>query len=189
MELRGSPTVETLALLVAVYAAQQMLGILGAAGLLALDAGVTARPWTLVTSVYAHAGLRHLLGNAAALALFGPLVARRTTRARFHAFFLSTGAAAGIAEVSVGAVIGAAPSVLGASGAILGLAGYLLSGNVVSAWLLDRLALPPRVQILVFLAVAGLLTLATATPRTALVGHATGLVVGLLAGRVGLLEA
>jgi membrane associated rhomboid family serine protease len=80
-------------------------------------------------------------------------------------------------------------AVVGASGAIFGLLGYLLTGNTVAAGLLDWLDLTGRAQLLLFLAVAVLVTLATASPRAALVGHAAGLVCGLVAGRVRLLDA
>lgn len=188
MDVRGSPTIETLALLGVVYLGQQVLLWIGLTGSLALDASVAVRPWALVTSVYAHAGPRHLLVNAVALAVVGPLFARHTTRTRFHAYFLSTGVLAGLAEVFLGGLVGPSPSVVGASGAIFAMLGYLLSGNVVSAWLLDRLSLPLRVQLALFFTVAVLITLATATPRSALLGHAAGLTIGLVAGRLRLVS-
>lgn len=190
MNRRGSPVAETLVLVGSVYLFQQLLWIagIGAVGMVALDASVGAQPWTVVTSVYAHAGLEHLLANAVGIVLFGALVARRTTRRRFHAFFLGTGALAGLAEVWISGLLGPSPAVLGASGAVFGLIGYLLAGNTASAWLLDRIGLAPRVQIAAGLLVAGALTLATASPGSALFGHATGLFVGLIAGRLELLD-
>lgn len=191
MNPRTSPVVETLGLVGAVFVLQQLLALAGAAaiGLVALDASVGARPWTLVTSVYAHSGVEHLLGNAVGIALFGLLIARRTTRRRFHAFFLGTGALAGLAEVWLGGLVGPSPAVLGASGAVFALMGYLLAGNAVSAWLLDRIGLPVRLQVGLAVVIAVGLTLATASPRSALIGHATGLLVGLVAGRLGVLDA
>ena len=92
--LRRSPTVVTLALVLAVFAGQQVAGLLGWRGLFALSNPLLARPWTLVTSVYAHASVSHLVANALALALGGLLVERLTTRARFHAFFVTVGSPA-----------------------------------------------------------------------------------------------
>jgi membrane associated rhomboid family serine protease len=191
MRLRGRPTLQTLSVVGVAFLLQQVVGLLGRLeyALFYLDLTVAARPWAAVTHVYAHAGPGHLLANAVALGVAGPLVARRTTTARFHLFFLSTGVLAGVAEVVVGSLLGPAVAVVGASGAIFGLLGYLLTGNTVAAGLLDWLDLTGRAQLLLFLAVAVLVTLATASPRAALVGHAAGLVCGLVAGRVRLLDA
>lgn len=183
------PTVDLLLLFVSVFALQQLAGLFGVGVEWFALATPFARPWTLVTSVYAHAGPGHLLANAVALAVVGPLVERRTTRLRFHAFFLTAGALAGAAEVTLGGLAGGDRGVIGGSGAVFALLGYLLAGNVVTARLLDRIELPPRAQIGLFLAVAAVITVATAGPGVALIAHATGLLLGLLAGRVRLLDA
>lgn len=190
MRLRGRPTLQTLAVLVAVFALQHVVAVAGpvAYALFVLDGSVAARPWTLLTSVYAHSGTGHLLANAAALVVVGPLVARRTTPARFHAYFLTTGAVAGLSEVVLGGIVGPPHAVVGASGAILALLGYLLSGNVLSARLLDRVRVSARVQVVGLAAVVGLLTLATSGPGSAVFGHAAGLACGLVAGRWGVLD-
>lgn len=188
--LAGRPTVQTLALLGAVFLLQEVAGALAAGyALFVLDGTVATRPWTLLTSVYAHASATHLLGNAAALAVLGPLVARRTTPLRFHAFFLTTGSLAGLAEVFLGGMIGPTHAVVGASGAVLALLGYLLGGNAVSTRILDRVTLSARLQLALFAAVVVGLTLATSGPESALIGHAVGLASGLVAGRLGLLAA
>jgi len=96
--------------------------------------------------VYAHGSIGHLLANALALLLVGPLVERRTTRLRFHAFVIGTGALAGITQVTLGGLLGPQTAVLGLSGAVFGLGGYLLASNVVSATLFDRLRLSTRAQ-------------------------------------------
>lgn len=188
MRLRGHPTIETLGVLLAVFGVQQIAGLADWRGLFVLALPLAERPWTIVTSVYAHAGVGHLLANALALAVLGPLVARRTTRSAFHGYFLATGAVAGIAEVTLGGLIGQPTGVLGASGAVFALVGYLLSGNVVSTVLLDRFALSTRAQLVLFVVLAVVITLATGGSGSALFGHAAGLVVGLLAGRAGILD-
>lgn len=190
MNTRGSPVIETLGVVVGMYLLQLVFGALGLAtiGLVAVDGSVATQPWTLATSVYAHAGIGHLAANAVGIVLFGVLVARRTTRTRFHVFFLGTGALAGLAEVWISGLTGPSPAVLGASGAVFALLGYLLAGNLVSTWLLDRVAVSPRVQLLLGLVVAVGLTLATASPGVALIGHATGLLLGLVAGRLSVLD-
>jgi len=187
--MRRSPVVETLAVLLAVYALQLGLAVLGQAGALAASAAALAsEPWTLVTSIYAHAGPGHLIANAVALAVVGPLVARRTSRARFHAFFLATGALAVFAELAVGGFFGEPPVVLGASGAVFGLVGYMLSGNVLASAVLDWVGLSRRAQLVVLAVVVVGLTLVTGSSRAALVAHAAGLTVGLVTGRLGVLD-
>jgi membrane associated rhomboid family serine protease len=188
--MRRSPVVETLAVLLAVFALQLGLAVLGQAGALAASAAtLAAEPWTLVTSVYAHAGPGHLVANALALAVVGPLVARRTTRPRFHAFFLATGVVAVLAELSVGGLLGEPPVVLGASGAVFALVGYMLSGNVLASAVLDWVGLSRRAQLAVLAVVVVGLTLVTGSSRAALVAHATGLAVGLVCGRLGVLDS
>lgn len=154
----------------------------------ALALPLTVAPWTLVTSVYAHASLSHLLANAVGLAVVGFALERFTSRVRFHAFVLVTGAASGIAELVVGGLLGGAAAVIGASGAILALYGYVLAGNPLTGGVLDRLDLSRRTKLVLLVAVAGLLTLLTARSGVALVAHATGLLLGLLAGGFRLLR-
>ena len=190
MRFRGRPVLQTLAAIGVVFLVQQVTGLLGGLQyvLFVLDATVAVRPWAAVTHVYAHANAGHLLANVVALALGGPLVARRTSTLRFHAFFVTTGVLAGLAEVFLGAFAGPPSGVVGASGAIFGLFGYLLTGNPVAAGLLDRLNLSSRAQLALFAAVAVLVTLATASPRAALIGHGVGFGLGLVAGRSRVLD-
>jgi len=182
-------TLETLAVAALVGAAQAALSVVGLAGIFALATPLSVAPWTVLTSVYAHGSIGHLLANGLALLLVGPLVERRTTRLRFHAFVVTAGALAGIAQVTLGGLIGPPTAVLGLSGAVFALGGYLLAGNVVAATLFDRLRLPPRAQLALFGIAAVALTATTATPGVALIAHAVGAFCGLLAGRVGLLDA
>lgn len=189
MRWPASPTADLLAVFVAVFALQQLAGLVGwglAAFALALPLSVA--PWTVVTSVYAHASLTHLLANAVALAIVGFPLERFTTRARFHTFVLTTGAVAGLAQLAVDGLLGGSPAVLGASGAILALYGYVLAGNPLAGGLLDRLDLGRRGRLALLAAVAVLVTLLTAGSGVALVAHAAGFVLGLVAGRVRLLH-
>lgn len=197
--LLRSPTVATLSLFLVVFLVQRLVRLVAGGvtmqSLFALTTPVTANPWTVVTSVYAHGSLSHLLANAVALAVVGILLERETTPARFHAFFLTTGALAGLAEVwlaaVVGSIVGGVPAqvaVLGGSGAIFALAGYLLTSNRLTERVVGSVQVSPRVQLALMAAVAVVVTLATASPQVALVAHFTGLLLGLLAGRAHLLR-
>lgn len=125
-----SPTAETALLACAFFLVQHPLSLVGLVGLFGLSPAVLVEPWILVTSVYAHGGPGHLLANLLGLVLAGAVVERVTTRLRFHAFFVSTGALAGLAEVVPGSLSTLAPrGVLGASGAVFALPGYAIAGN------------------------------------------------------------
>jgi membrane associated rhomboid family serine protease len=189
--LTGSPTVQTLAIMLVVFIvneATKLLGLLGLSQFLfVLGPTFPVRPWSLVTSIYAHAGPAHLLSNALLLALVGLIVEQSTTRFRYHAFFITTGALAGVSEVVISGFVGQPTGVLGASGAIFALLGYLIAGNPVSSSMLDRLKLGRRAQLAIFAVLAVVVTLLTSAPGVALVAHFTGFLLGLLAGRIGLL--
>jgi membrane associated rhomboid family serine protease len=185
-QLRGSPTLDTLAIVGVVFVLQQIAGALTALTPLNLFGLFVAEPrgspLTTVLSVYAHGGLGHLVGNAVALALVGFALERATTRLRYHAFFLVAGIVSALAQVYV-----TGGAVLGASGAIFALYGYVVTGNPVARSLLDALELPTWAQLGIFAAIAGAITWLTAAPGVALVGHFAGLLFGLGAGRLRLL--
>ncbi|EMA53977.1 rhomboid family intramembrane serine protease [Halococcus thailandensis] len=182
--LGGSPTVQTLAVMAVVFLGQQVAGLIGAMGFFfVLGPTVPLRPWTLLTSIYAHGSLPHLLGNAAMLVLVGLIVESFTSTARYHAFFVATGALSGLAQITL--LPGS--RVLGASGAIFAFLGYLVAANPVSSSVLDVLRLRRRTQLALFALLAVVVTLLTGAPGVALVAHFTGFLLGLLAGRLGVL--
>jgi membrane associated rhomboid family serine protease len=193
----GTPVLDLLVAFVFVYAAQFVTAFAGLVGaLFVLSAPLTDNPWTIATSVYAHGSLGHLASNAVALVLFGWPVARATTRGRFHLFFLVTGSIAGVSQVVLSDVLAALPviggtetaGVLGASGAVFALLGYLLAGNRLSSGLAAAVRVPRWLAWLAFAVVAAGVTLATAEPGVALIAHFTGLFVGLISGRLGVLN-
>jgi membrane associated rhomboid family serine protease len=193
----GSPILELLFVFVLVFVAQAVSALADmVGGLFVLTPPVTDNPWTVVTSVYAHAGPGHLLSNAVALVLFGWPVARATTRLRFHLFFVLTGSIAGVAQVVLSDILASLPvivfsatrGVLGASGAVFALLGYLLASNRLSSTLAGIARVPAWVSLIVFAGIAGAVTLLTAAPGIALIAHFTGLFVGLIAGRLRVLN-
>lgn len=188
-------TAQVIGVCLAVFAVQTLLSwLFGPAlgvGLFALALPLEIQPWTLATSVYAHYDTAHLLGNLALFAVLGLVLERNTTRARFHAFVLVTGALAGLAQVYLSTVLFAGPTaVLGLSGAVFAMLGYVVAGNRLAGGLLDRLDVPAWGQLLGFAVLAGAVTLYTASnPRVALIAHFTGFLLGLLAGQENLLRA
>lgn len=187
-----SPTVETVIVVFAVFLVQIPLGLLGLVGVLVLDPAVFLKPWALVTGTYAHAGPGHLLGNLVPLLLFGFVVERVTTRWRYHAFFLTTGALAGLSEVFLGSVLTFAPrGVIGASGAVFALMGYAVAGNEVADYLLSLVGSATDSEWVVTAAVvvgATVVAVLLSGPGSALIAHLTGLLLGLGAGRLRLLH-
>lgn len=181
----GAPILELLSIFIVVYVLQVITAFAGVVGsLFVLSPPVSENPWTIVTSIYAHDGFSHLLSNAIALVLFGWPVARATSRLRFHLFVVVSGSIAGITQILVSDAAG----VLGASGAVFALLGYLLAGNRLSSSLARIVRVPAWVTFAVFVVIAAAVTLATASPGVALIAHFAGLLVGLFAGRVGLLD-
>lgn len=147
------------------------------------------RPWTIVTSVFAHADSMHLAVNVFAFWLFGRVIERGSSAIRFYGFVLVVGVVGGIAELSVGSVLGDARLVLGLSGVVFGLFGYLVTSNRVTGVVFDRVRIQWRWQLVVFTAVAVLVSMVTATDHVAVVAHFTGLFLGLVAGRFRLLRS
>ena len=188
---RGTKAVvETLVVFLVVFALELLAPLVGlGAAAFALALPLDVHPWTIATSVYAHASAGHLLANAIALLVVGLLVARRTSRLRFHSFFLVTGALSGVATVLVGAVLGGTTAVLGASGAILALVGYLLAGNLATESLLGRVSLSRRGWAVVVVALAVAVAIVTGGPGVALTAHVAGFLLGLGAGRLHVLRA
>jgi len=192
----GSPVLEVLLVFAVVFFLQLVTSLADlVGGLFVLRPPVTEDPWTVVTSVYAHANVGHLVSNAIGLVVFGWPVARATTRGRFHAFFLVTGALAGVAQIllsnalaSLSAATLATPGVLGASGGVFALLGYLLASNRLSSRLGAVLRISRTATLVGFVLIAAVLTLATASPGVALVAHFVGLLLGLVAGRAALLD-
>lgn len=186
----SSPTLTLALLAVGVSTFQALLWVFGVSPwLFALVWPLDHRPWTLLTSIFAHASIEHLLTNLLGLVLLGLLLERRTSPTRFYAFFLVTGMAAGIAQVTVATfLLGEPAAVLGASGAIFGLFGYVLAGNRLTDVAAAGVSIRPRVQLVVLLVVATGLTLISAGEKVALIAHFTGLVIGIVAGREHLLR-
>lgn len=193
----GSPVLEVLVVFTLVFVLQLITALADLVGsLFILRPPIADQPWTVVTSVYAHANVGHLVSNAVGLIVFGWPIARATTRLRFHTFFLVTGSIAGVAQILLSdalaslplVVIGATPGVLGASGGVFALLGYLLASNRLSSRLGAVFRISRTAALVGFVVIAAALTLATASPGAALIAHFVGLLCGLLAGRMNVLD-
>ncbi|PSP27918.1 rhomboid family intramembrane serine protease [Halobacteriales archaeon QH_2_65_14] len=193
----GLPIVELLVVFLVVYLLQFVTAFADLVGhLFVLTPPIDDEPWTIVTSVYAHANPGHLISNAVALVLVGLPVALSTTRLRFHAFFLTAGAIAGVSQIVFSDALSVVPilsysatvGVLGASGGVFALLGYLLASNRLSTKLATAIAIPAWIGFALFIVIAAVVTVVTASPRAALIAHFVGLLVGLVAGYFNLLD-
>jgi membrane associated rhomboid family serine protease len=106
---------------------------------------VVPEPVTLVTYMFLHGGWMHLLGNMLFLWVFGDNVEDATGHARFLAFYLLCGVAAGLAHA---VAYPTSDSVLiGASGALAGtLAAYLVLHPKVKLWVLVLGRIPLKIS-------------------------------------------
>lgn len=178
------PVFELLTAFVVVFLVQQVTRFANiTAFLFVLQPPVETNPWTVVTSVFAHGGLGHLLSNSVALLFIGIPVAIYTTRLRFHLFFVTAGALAGISQI----VLSNTGGVLGASGGVFALLGYLIASNRVSSTLGSIISVPWWITYLLFFALAAAVTVVTASPGVALIAHFTGFLFGLFTGRLNVL--
>jgi membrane associated rhomboid family serine protease len=106
---------------------------------------------TLFTSMFLHGGWAHLGGNMLYLWIFGDNLEHAMGRARFLAFYLVCGVAAGLAHIAFNS--GSTVPTVGASGAISGvLGGYLVlfPGNRVRVLTRGGVAAVPAVYMLGF---------------------------------------
>ena len=177
-------TKQTIGLILGVFVAQAiaLFATLPTDQYFVLEPPVTENSWTLLTSVYSHAGVGHLISNLVALAILGFFVERVTNMRRFHAFFIVTGVVAGVSQILLSSVVGTPAGVLGASGAIFALMGYSLVGNDLTSSFVSFLELSRAKTILLYVILAVIVTMATASQGVALYAHATGFALGAVAG-------
>lgn len=154
-----------------------------------LQAPLIEHPWTIITSVFAHSGLSHLTSNLTGLFLFGIPLTWKAFKLRFYQFFVFTGAMAGVSRVLISyylydlGLISESLGVVGASGAIFALLGYFITSNRISNFTSNYIPTPTKLRYFLYIGVAGWITISTSSPESALIGHFTGLILGLVAGK------
>lgn len=159
-----------------------------------LQVPILEHPWTVITSVFAHSGLNHLTSNLTGLFLFGVPVAWKASKLRFYLFFVFTGAMAGVSQVLISyylydlGLVSESLGVVGASGAIFALLGYFITSNRISNFTSKYVPLPAKLRYVLYIGVAGWITISTSSPESALIGHFTGLIIGLIAGKRNLIK-
>jgi membrane associated rhomboid family serine protease len=130
---RGNMTFTFLGLMWITFALQILVSVVLGRPLLSetlfvLRSDSIARVWTWFTSIFAHGGFGHIAVNSIVLYFFGPVVEKRIGSKKFAVLFLVAGAAAGLAQVGVYALMNPAAQatgVVGASGAVAAIMGLL----------------------------------------------------------------
>lgn len=110
-----------------------------------ISTGWWLRPWQLVTSTFSHGSLQHIFFNGLFLFFLGPTIEGILGRRRYVAFFLVTGAIAGVAQAHLPVLLemltdldfGGSRPALGASGALMAIFGM-------------SMILTPKAKMLVF---------------------------------------
>lgn len=177
----------------------QTLGIMGLVSLLTWGAAPGGAPLSFVVSPpigepwyelllanYAHLNSAHLYSNALVIAVAGGIVSLSTTELRFHAFFLGTGIASLIAQVSFSNFFGYPIAVLGSSGAAFALVGYILIANPISLPILKHIRTRWVAAVLLIIGIA--ITIRYSPLGSAILSHFAGILLGMLAGRFRLLR-
>lgn len=143
---------------------------------------------TLVTSMFLHAGLLHLGGNMLFLWIFGDNLEDVLGHLGFLAFYLASGAAAGLAQVW--SAPDATVPMVGASGAIAGvMGGYLLlfpkarvDVLIILIFIVRIIVLPAWMMLLFWFGlqlISGYVSLGVNSGGVAYVAHAGGFIAGL----------
>jgi len=191
-----SATVQTLVIMTAVSVVSWSTSQALTARLFVLSPPADQWPETIISSIYSHVNANHLIGNAIVIAVAGYIIERKSSWVRFHLFFVSTGATAGVIQLwfanNISWSIATSPettAVLGASGAAFALVGYVLTGNIVADGILGSLPLGRFDMGAVLLVGAIAIAIWQSPPGTGVTAHAVGLFLGLVAGRAHLLRA
>ncbi|HLC61329.1 MAG TPA: rhomboid family intramembrane serine protease [Candidatus Nanoarchaeia archaeon] len=109
-----------IAVTVAVFILQFVLGDWFSESFLLSSADIFTRPWILITHIFLHGSPLHLFYNMWGLFMFGTLLESRIGAKRFLAFYISAGVIAGYISSFFYS------SSLGASGALMGVIGALI---------------------------------------------------------------
>ncbi len=151
--------------------------------------GLDVAPIWVVTRVLAplvHANATHLVGTLVWFIPFGYFLERRTRWESYVGFVVLAGVLSTTVVPAVFAVSGTATSVaFGASGITHALVGREATAR--SIWVVERRSLSRRQRAILLVALVGLslklLSFSSSPPPgTSVVGHATGLLVGILVG-------
>lgn len=162
------------------YASWVMLVVLN--GSLEPSSVLMGEWWRCWTAIFLHAGWFHLFSNMVALWILGRLVERYLGTMRYLAAYLLTGVGSMVAVTLVALWLNKLSEVtVGASGGIMGLLGVLLMLCVWDWWRVRSPISMRRVRSLVLVLVAQLLV-DQLMPRVSVVGHLSGLGLGILVG-------
>lgn len=147
------------------------------------DALIISERATLLSYMFMHGDIFHLVSNMLFLWVFGDNVEDAMGHARFLAFYLLCGIAAGLAHAAM--MPESAESLIGASGAVSGvIAAYLMLHPRVSVWVLAFKFIPLRISagfvLGLWIALQFVMLFAADAGPTAWWAHIGGLVAGVV---------
>lgn len=138
--------------------------------------------WRLLSSIFLHYGGVHLVANMLGLYVLGVLVETILGSGRFLLLYFFSGLGS-MLTIAVLAVLLSVPDLIGvgASGAIMGLLGAM-AAILLKGWRQDKAKVAAK-RLRLILLIVGLQVISDVfTPQVSLVGHASGLVLGFVAG-------
>lgn len=140
--------------------------------------------WRLVSATFLHYGLVHLVANMVALLALGGFVERTLGAGKFLLAYCFCGVGS-MGAIAALAIFTNVPDQLGvgASGAIMGVLG-VMAAILLKGWRQEKAKVAASRLRLIFLIVVLQSIFDTLTPQVSLIGHASGFVLGLLAGSV-----
>ncbi|GAB4364939.1 MAG: hypothetical protein Kow00121_01050 [Elainellaceae cyanobacterium] len=138
--------------------------------------------WRLLSAIFLHYGVVHIFANMLGLYVLGLLVEAILGSGKFLLLYFFSGIGSMVA-IAVLALLLQVPGLIGvgASGAIMGLLGAM-AAILLKGWRQDKAKVAAK-RLRLILLIVGLQVLSDIfTPQVSLVGHASGLVLGFLAG-------
>jgi rhomboid protease GluP len=138
--------------------------------------------WRLIAATFLHYGVVHLLANMLGLWILGGFVERTLGIGKFLLCYFFSGIGSMVAITILG-VLANVPDLIGvgASGAIMGLLG-VMAAILLKGWRREKAKIAAKRLRLVLLIVVLQVLSDIFTPQVSLVGHASGLSLGFLAG-------
>jgi rhomboid protease GluP len=138
--------------------------------------------WRLISALFLHYGAVHLIANMVALLALGVFVEATLGHLKFLLVYFFSGIGSMLAIAALATLTNVSDLIaVGASGAIMGLLG-VMAAILLKGWRQEKAKIAARRLRLILLIVVLQVVFDVFTPQVSLVGHASGLVLGFLAG-------
>ncbi|EKQ70062.1 putative membrane protein [Leptolyngbyaceae cyanobacterium JSC-12] len=140
--------------------------------------------WRAIAAIFLHHGIVHLLTNMLGLYVFGALAEAALGRKKFLITYFFTGVGSMLAVVFVSTLTNSTTQLtVGASGAVLGMVGAEGAIQLKGWWVEKAKIAQERLRLIGIIMILQLFS-DLITPQVSIVGHLSGMILGLLAGSV-----